>query len=223
MSVRAPRTRCRCAAGALRNPSSSAMTRPSAVRARRSLVHRWGATPVSVARQSDVRAPSASRENRPISSAAKSAWDAMKPYAMAAMSRRRVASICPPVVVSHYCRRLDLHSDCRDRVEFRILGPLEVVDHGEPVPVGGRKPRALLAALLLAGGAVVSTDRLVTAVWGADPPRDAVGALRAYVSRLRAVVPERLRWRAPGYTFAVADGELDAAEFRRFAALARER
>ena len=69
----------------------------------------------------------------------------------------------------------------------------------------------------------MSTDRLVTAVWGADPPRDAVGALRAYVSRLRAVLPERLRWRAPGYALDVADGELDAAEFRRLTGLARER
>ena len=108
-------------------------------------------------------------------------------------------------------------------MEFRILGPLEVVDRGEPVPVGGPKPRALLAALLLTPGTVVSTDRLVTAVWGADPPRDAVGALRAYVSRLRAVLPERLRWRAPGYALDVADGELDAAEFHRLTGLARER
>jgi predicted ATPase/DNA-binding SARP family transcriptional activator len=108
-------------------------------------------------------------------------------------------------------------------VEFRILGPLEVVDRGEPVAVGGPKPRALLAALLLTPGTVVSTDRLVMAVWGADPPRDAVGALRAYVSRLRAVLPERLRWRAPGYALDVADGELDAAEFHRLTGLARER
>ena len=108
-------------------------------------------------------------------------------------------------------------------MEFRILGPLEVVDRGEPVPVGGPKPRALLAALLLTPGTVVSTDRLVIAVWGADPPRDAVGALRAYVSRLRAVLPERLRWRAPGYALDVADGELDAAEFHRLTGLARER
>ena len=49
-------------------------------------------------------------------------------------------------------------------MEFRILGPLEVVDRGEPVPVGGPKPRALLTTLLLTPGTVVSTDRLVTAM-----------------------------------------------------------
>ena len=112
-------------------------------------------------------------------------------------------------------------------MEFRILGPLEVVDGGSPVAVGGPKPRALLAALLLSPGAVVSTERLVTAVWGAVPPRDAVGALRAYVSRLRAVLPtaegERLRWRAPGYALDIAEGELDAAEFARLLGSSRER
>ena len=108
-------------------------------------------------------------------------------------------------------------------MEFRILGPLEVVDGGVPVAVGGPKPRALLAALLLRPGSVLSTDRLVTAVWGAAPPRDAIGALRAYVSRLRTVMPgARLRWRAPGYLLDVAEGELDAAEFTRLLGLGRE-
>jgi predicted ATPase/DNA-binding SARP family transcriptional activator len=109
-------------------------------------------------------------------------------------------------------------------VEFRVLGPLEVVDGGSPVAVGGPKPRALLAALLLRPGAVVSTDRLVTAVWGAAPPRDAIGALRAYISRLRVVLSgERLRWQAPGYTLDVAEGELDAAAFMHLLGQARER
>nr|MBA3908147.1 AfsR/SARP family transcriptional regulator [Pseudonocardiales bacterium] len=109
-------------------------------------------------------------------------------------------------------------------MEFRILGPLEAVDGGSPVAVGGPKPRALLAALLLRPGAVVSTDRLVTAVWGATPPRDAIGALRAYVSRLRVALPgERLRWQAPGYALDVAEGELDATAFTQLLGLARER
>ena len=131
---RAPRTRCRWAAGALRNPSSSAMSRPSATSARSSVREPVGGHPgLGRQRGRTVRGPSASRENRPISSAANSALDAMKPYAIAAMSRRRVASICPPPVVSHYCRRSDLHSDCRE-----TRGPRGVPD---PRPARGRRPR----------------------------------------------------------------------------------
>jgi DNA-binding SARP family transcriptional activator len=54
-------------------------------------------------------------------------------------------------------------------VEFGILGPLEVTSGGVQVPVGGSKPRALLAVLLLHRDAVVSVDRLVAAMWGDDP------------------------------------------------------
>ncbi len=111
-------------------------------------------------------------------------------------------------------------------MKFCILGPLEVTVDGVPVPVGGPKPRALLATLLLRPGVVVSTDRLVGVVWGEDPPSAALGALRVYVSRLRALLPpledgERLVYRAPGYALAVADGELDATEFTRLVVEAR--
>jgi predicted ATPase/DNA-binding SARP family transcriptional activator len=103
-------------------------------------------------------------------------------------------------------------------VRFRILGPLEVTVDDVQVTLGGPKPRALLAALLLNPGTVVPTDRLVAAVWGDDPPRDALGTLRAYVSRLRTVLApledgERLRYRPPGYVLSLADGELDAVQF----------
>lgn len=73
-------------------------------------------------------------------------------------------------------------------VKFRILGPLEVTSSGDSRGLGGPKPRALLAALLLQRGVVVSTDRLVTAAWGDSPPRGAAGTLQAYMSRLRSVV-----------------------------------
>ena len=105
---------------------------------------------------------------------------------------------------------------------YRILGPLEVEADGAPVAVGGPKPRALLAALLVHRGTVVSDDRLLEAIWGNRPPRGAIGALRAYVSRLRIALgkDDRLRYRAPGYTLTVADDELDAAEFERLVAAA---
>jgi predicted ATPase/DNA-binding SARP family transcriptional activator len=112
-------------------------------------------------------------------------------------------------------------------MEFRVLGPLEVLRNGAPVRVGGPKPRALLATLLVHAGSVVPTSRLVAAVWPGGPPPDAVGALRAYVSRLRAVLPplpgeERLRHRTPGYQLMLADGELDGAAFEGLVRCARE-
>jgi len=113
-------------------------------------------------------------------------------------------------------------------VQFRILGPLEVAaDDGVPVAVGGPKPRALLAELLLHPRAVVPADRLVDAVWGDAPPPNAAVALRAYVSRLRAVLPPlagapRLRYRAPGYELELTPDELDAGVFAQLVAEARE-
>ncbi|PZS18781.1 MAG: AfsR/SARP family transcriptional regulator [Pseudonocardiales bacterium] len=108
-------------------------------------------------------------------------------------------------------------------MQFRILGPLEVVADGVPIAVGGPKPRALLAALLIQPGTVVSTDRLMQAIWGDEPPVDALNALRAYVSRVRTALgpPVRLFHRAPGYFLEVADGELDAAQFVHLLGAAR--
>jgi predicted ATPase/DNA-binding SARP family transcriptional activator len=110
-------------------------------------------------------------------------------------------------------------------VQFRILGPLEVAVDGTPVDVGGPKPRALLAALLVQPGTVVSTDRLIQVIWGDEPPAEALNALRAYASRLRTALgpPVRLFHRAPGYLLDLVDGELDAAVFVRMLAAARER
>jgi len=71
-------------------------------------------------------------------------------------------------------------------MRFRVLGPLEVETDDGPVVVAGRRPRALLVALLLQPGAVVSTDRLVDALWGADLPASPPNALQQVVARLRA-------------------------------------
>jgi predicted ATPase/DNA-binding SARP family transcriptional activator len=113
-------------------------------------------------------------------------------------------------------------------VEFGILGPLEVTSGGVPVLIGGSKPRALLAVLLLHRDAVVSVDRLVAAVWADDPPADAFSGLRTYVSRLRAVLGgagegPRLRFQAPGYRLSATADELDADRFERLVAEARDR
>ena len=53
------------------------------------------------------------------------------------------------------------------------------------VGLGGEKPRALLAILVLHRNEVVSADRLVDDLWGESPPETALRTLQAYVSRLR--------------------------------------
>ena len=70
-------------------------------------------------------------------------------------------------------------------MEFRILGPLEVVEDGRTLDLGGPKQRALLAALLLRANEVVSQDALIDDLWGESPPTTAAKTLQAYVSRLR--------------------------------------
>jgi DNA-binding SARP family transcriptional activator len=72
-------------------------------------------------------------------------------------------------------------------VEFRLLGPLEVLgDDGEPVALGGPRPRALLTLLLLHPNEVVSVDRLVDGVWGEAPPASAHNALQVHVRAPRS-------------------------------------
>ena len=73
-------------------------------------------------------------------------------------------------------------------MEFRILGPLEVVDRGRTLALGGPKQRALLAALLLTPNRAVSVDRLIDALWPTRPPAAAANALQFHVSQLRKLL-----------------------------------
>ena len=58
-------------------------------------------------------------------------------------------------------------------MEFRVLGPIEVIDEGGVVPLNAAKPRALLAMLLLRANEFVPSDRLIDDLWGAAPPASA--------------------------------------------------
>jgi DNA-binding SARP family transcriptional activator len=101
-------------------------------------------------------------------------------------------------------------------MEFRILGPLEVWDGGCEVSLGGPKPRALLAVLLLHPNEVVPADRLIDELWGEDSPERAAAALRVNVSRLRKALPQEvLTTRSPGYVIRVEPDALDLHCFER--------
>jgi YVTN family beta-propeller protein len=99
-------------------------------------------------------------------------------------------------------------------VEFRVLGPLEVVVGGRELALGGPKQRALLAMLVLHRNEAVARDRLIEAVWGDSPPDSASRALDTYISRLRAQLgAERVIRQAPGHLLRVEPGELDLERY----------
>ncbi|HET6683263.1 MAG TPA: BTAD domain-containing putative transcriptional regulator [Gaiella sp.] len=115
-------------------------------------------------------------------------------------------------------------------MEFRILGPLDVVEDGRSLDLGGPKQRALLAALLLRANEVVSQDTLIDDLWGEAPPATAAKTLQAYVSRLRKALAEeggeaptaRLETQARGYALRIPPEALDADAFQRGLAEGRQ-
>jgi DNA-binding SARP family transcriptional activator len=107
-------------------------------------------------------------------------------------------------------------------MEFRILGPLEVVEDGRPVSLDRRRMRALLAFLLLHANELVSADRLIDEVWGPEPPKTAGASLQNYVSRLRkAIGADAVVSQPPGYVLRVDPEQFDLARFERLTAEAR--
>ncbi|MDZ4266810.1 MAG: BTAD domain-containing putative transcriptional regulator, partial [Mycobacterium sp.] len=110
-------------------------------------------------------------------------------------------------------------------MRYRLLGPLQVVRGDTPLDIGRPKQRAVLAALLLAGGRVVSVDRLIDIVWGDDVPASATASLQAYISNLRRAlrgggesptassVAQPIVRRPPGYYLDVDPETVDLTAF----------
>jgi len=98
-------------------------------------------------------------------------------------------------------------------VDFRVLGPVEVVAEETRGVPGGAIPRAILALLLVAG-APVGRDRLIDELWGMDPPKTAVNALHVHLSALRRLCGDRLRTTPAGYLLEpTADDSIDLVDF----------
>jgi predicted ATPase/DNA-binding SARP family transcriptional activator len=107
-------------------------------------------------------------------------------------------------------------------VRYQLLGPLAILgDDDRSVPLAGGRERVLLATLALSANQVVSTGRLIGALWGEDPPATATNALQVHVSKLRkklggdtAVISS-----APnGYALVTEPGSVDAIQFETLVA-----
>jgi len=104
-------------------------------------------------------------------------------------------------------------------MEFRILGPLDAIEEGRALELGGAKQRALLAVLLLNANRVVSSDLLIESLWESQQPEKAQKALHVLVSQLRKTLGgERIVTRPPGYLLTVEEGELDLDRFQHLVA-----
>jgi DNA-binding SARP family transcriptional activator len=112
-------------------------------------------------------------------------------------------------------------------VEFRILGPLEVVEDGSPVALGTLKERLVLGVLLLHANELVSRERLIDELWGVAPPATARKAVNVYVSKLRKTLTrdghDPIVTADGGYRLALDSDLLDADQMRGLVAEARER
>jgi len=101
-------------------------------------------------------------------------------------------------------------------MKFSILGPLEVSDGHEPLPLGAGRQRKLLAILLLHANEVVTADRLIEELWNGHPPETAAKALQGLVSQLRRRLGQDFLLTVPsGYVAKLDREELDAHRFER--------
>lgn len=108
------------------------------------------------------------------------------------------------------------------RLEYRILGPLEVDRDGERIEPNSAKQRALLLALLLNRGRPVSRDRLIDDLWAENPPATAPGVLQNYVSALRRILgAAAIDTVGTNYAIAVGAEQVDADRFETLVESAR--
>lgn len=98
-------------------------------------------------------------------------------------------------------------------MDIRVLGPVEIVDEGGSVPLGGAKQRAVLAVLLAASGERVSIERLIDAIYGDDAPEKARRSIHTFVSSLRHSLGDYLHSDRRGYSLDVPDNLVDARRF----------
>ena len=110
--------------------------------------------------------------------------------------------------------------------EVRLLGPVEVWAGGRRAPLGGVRPLAVLSALVVHLGEVLSTERLVDCVWDERAPATAGALVATHVSAVRRALAQVtqdavVRTRPPGYVVDLEPVQIDARRFEDLLASGR--
>jgi DNA-binding SARP family transcriptional activator len=111
-------------------------------------------------------------------------------------------------------------------LEIRVLGRVDALLDGQPLPLGGSKQRAILAMLALRANRTVSADDLIDGLWGDRPPVSAAKNVQLYISRLRKALGAdgsgaTIVTRGRGYELQLPTDAVDAARFERLVERAR--
>ncbi len=113
---------------------------------------------------------------------------------------------------------------CLTKVDFRLLGPLEIGHGTRSFTLGAARQRAVLAVLLLSANRTVGVESLADRIWGHDSPPSSLRTIRTYISRIRRALPEPvLQTNSSGYLLRITPDALDLHRFEQGVAYARTR
>ncbi|MEJ8657921.1 AfsR/SARP family transcriptional regulator [Streptomyces sp. MS1.AVA.4] len=108
----------------------------------------------------------------------------------------------------------------RRRLRLTVLGPVRAWRDGTQLALGPVRQQAVLAALALRPGILVSREQLLDGVWGDSPPQSGRKVLPSYVYGLRKTLDEEgsgpadsvIRGERGGYRFVADEVRLDVAD-----------
>lgn len=99
-------------------------------------------------------------------------------------------------------------------LQFNVLGPLQVLSQGDPVPIGGPKQQTLLSFLILRANTVVTVPKLIDALWAHEPPRTALAQVHSRISSLRQTLGvDVIETHSAGYSLTTPADSIDSRLF----------
>lgn len=103
-------------------------------------------------------------------------------------------------------------------MEFRLLGPVEILWQGRNIMPTAPKPRQVISLLMLRHNTVVQASELIDELWPELPPPSAVTTLQTYIYKFRKLLLKQglgslLQTQPGGYSLTIPASSLDVSKF----------